>query len=1470
MSNRRDAGDSGSRVSEVYCERRRRVVSIDALRPASFSSLPRFFLSAGTPPVVDRPHCRPPQNTGHYPTVFAIPTDTSRATISPLPLLIARIYTILDKFHYFQNPADHRLHAKLRKIASTVIRLWRALRKDSCLSYIGNGPSTDSQQNCEFVEYKATNGAGVLAERVTCFLALVVAMLATYFHARLSPIILQIFNAFDPSRDKGIQVQSSLKIRHTDFTGDGQRRGRLSLSRKLGRCAKSHNRGQNSARPAEILSFEEVQNNRTDGHDLEQNASPAEETPRLVELDHRAFSAEGEAKLQETNTTHHRRINPILNLFMADPVSIAGTAAGLISLGIQVTQELVNFYTAYKSQDSALAGMVKRLEDLSSIFQTLESTLSGRNAQKEEEGVIERIGIFIGECDELIHELDEECRKFQRTSSNGIAAAVRVAGRRATYPFRRTTLQALDDTIGEIRNNLWFALDVLQLNDNSRTQDSIAEVKLLLELVRARQISSDLCDWLKAPDATVNHNAACAKKHPGTGMWLIKSPTFSKWLTEQNSILWLNGFAGSGKSVLCSTAIQSALRHRASNSRIGIAFFYFTFNDDSKRDESGMLRALLLQLSGQLQGGEADLTRLHHSYKTGMPPSLELIEYLRRLIQRFGHVYIALDGLDECPSDGSREFVLDTLNAMRGWCIQGLHLFITSRDEPDIRNSLDLHKKQQIQMRNSGIDKDIADSISARLDTDWKLQQWVPHRDKIQETLTKRAKVVSLQFCPRSEDHLDRFLNSLPQSLDETYERMLCNINHLLVEDARRILTLLCFAARPLTVKELIEGVAVKIEDPPGLNCKLRLHGFDDLSKICPGFIEIDSGTAHPTETYYGEKALTSTVQIAHFSIQEYLESERIRHKNAKIFSLDSFTAHAEIAQICLVYLLEHVFSNSELDRNVLQEYPLARFAAEHWNRHYQNAIKPASKLDELILRLFQRQDTFLNWVRLYDLDLPAPYLAALGSKLNFNIRSAASIAAPVYYASLLGLDRVLNEIVRTAQVEDMITPSLTSKISGLVNAQGGWYSNALQAASLGGHKKIIRLLLDNGADVNTAGGTYGNALQAASYGGHQQIAHLLLERGADVDAQGGKYGNALQAASEKGHEQIVQLLLDRGADVNAPGGYYGNALQGASLGGHEQIVSLLLERGADVKAPGGEYGNALQEASYKGHEQIVQLLLDRGADVNAQGGLYGNALQGASEKGHEQIVQLLLDRGADVNAPGGYYGNALQGASLGGHEQIVSLLLERGADVKAPGGEYGNALQGASYKGHEQIVQLLLDRGADVNAQGGLYGNALHGASYTGHEQIVQLLLGRGADVNAQGGFYGNALQAASYGGHQQILRLLLERGVDVDAQGGEYGNALQGASYGGHQQIVSLLLERGADVNAPGGIYGSALQKASYKGHEQIVQLLLDRGADVNAPGGMYGNALQAASWGGHKEVIKLLLAKGAIEEKPEEQAE
>ena len=53
-----------------------------------------------------------------------------------------------------------------------------------------------------------------------------------------------------------------------------------------------------------------------------------------------------------------------------------------------------------------------------------------------------------------------------------------------------------------------------------------------------------------------------------------------------------------------------------------------------------------------------------------------------------------------------------------------------------------------------------------------------------------------------------------------------------------------------------------------------------------------------------------------------------------------------------------------------------------------------------------------------------------------------------------------------------------------------------------------MKLLLENGADVNAEGGKYRNALQAALSKGHKEIVKLLLDKGAEGE-------NAVQAASE-------------------------------------------------------------------------------------------------------------------------------------------------------------------------------------------------------------------------------------------------------------------------------------------------------------------------------------------------------------------
>jgi ankyrin repeat protein len=467
---------------------------------------------------------------------------------------------------------------------------------------------------------------------------------------------------------------------------------------------------------------------------------------------------------------------------------------------------------------------------------------------------------------------------------------------------------------------------------------------------------------------------------------------------------------------------------------------------------------------------------------------------------------------------------------------------------------------------------------------------------------------------------LQQALASLPKTLDETYARILFSIPDEHKQNAIRILQFLTYSERPLRIDEAVDLITVDTGEAKYFNEKYRMPDPSEISRYCSSLVVLVSARDNwvddeedwddEEEDWDNEEDNTVRLQLAHFSVKEYLTSTRLDKDIAQNFH--ETAARGSMATVCLAYLL-HIDMDL-LAKGIRQRFPLAQYSARYWMSNAAVAEGQDHKLGGFISQFFCcHKSSYNNCYSLYRPDQPPGHRPDTSGKP----------ASALYYASF----------------------------GGLVNA--------------------VELLLSKGADVNAQGGyCYGNALQAASVNGHTAIVELLLRKGADVNAQEGYHGNAqegyhgnaLQAASIYGYTETVELLLSKGADVNIEGGYYyGNALQAASFNGYTAIVELLLSKGADVNAQGGYfYGNALQAASTKGHTTTVELLLSKGADVNARGGHYGNALQAASAEGHTAIVELLLSTGADVNAQGGHYGNALQAASSRGHTATVELLLNR------------------------------------------------------------------------------------------------------------------------------------------------------------------------------------------------------------------
>ncbi|CAG7554296.1 unnamed protein product [Fusarium equiseti] len=744
-----------------------------------------------------------------------------------------------------------------------------------------------------------------------------------------------------------------------------------------------------------------------------------------------------------------------------------------------------------------------------------------------------------------------------------------------------------------------------------------------------------LCDkiksWLCPPDPSTNINYAKKLRHEGTGAWLLKKPFFQLWHSGCNRHIWLYGLAGCGKTVLSATILDYlSERHDGLLLR-----FYFDFSDARKQRVSGMLRSLAFQMYERGPVFRRHLNALFHDHHDGQdqPPTKTLSEVIRKMLMEGKNVCVVLDALDESTTrDQLLRWIQDITFDPE---LHHVRLLCTSRPESDLHQGLPdcIGQENCFSVDRQALNEDIRAYVVWQLTGGEGFKKRKLSEDLVELIESKVGKgsdgmfrwaacqMDNLAKCPTAKKMREE-LENLPENLTKTYERMLQSIPKNLRNSATRLLQFLVHSEQPLTLQEAKEVIATNIDvNPPFFDADDRVFEESLVLQYAPGLISIVEVTIH-------RDTVKKELHLAHFSVKEFLEAQA---------DFGRPSASNAITRTCLTYLKDITGSHTGINQN----FPMARFAAKTWTR-FGSLAEAFQDSFQAMLVFVEGEETFQRWCRLYQADWswdkdPGP---PKGSRL--------------YYTCLSGLSNVARE------------------------------------------------LINKGAGVNAQGGLYGNALQAASAEGHSEIVGLLLEKGADVNAQGGNYGNALQAASAGGYSKIVELLLETGADVNAQGRLYSNALQVASVRGRYEVVKLLLQKGADVNIQAGDYGNALQAASIKGYYKIAELLIEKGADVNAQAGLYGNALQAASSRGRYKVVKLLLEKGADVNAQAGDYSNALQVASVRGRYEVVKLLLEKGADINAQGGLYSNALQVASIKGYYKIVELLLEKEADVNAQGG------------------------------------------------------------------------------------------------------------------------------------------------------------------------
>ncbi|KAH9169397.1 hypothetical protein EDB89DRAFT_2099004 [Lactarius sanguifluus] len=695
---------------------------------------------------------------------------------------------------------------------------------------------------------------------------------------------------------------------------------------------------------------------------------------------------------------------------------------------------------------------------------------------------------------------------------------------------------------------------------------------------RRNQIKQLLRAWLSPADPSTNHNIARKAQHKGTAVWFFQGSIFIEWKST-GSLLWIHGKPGSGKSVICSSVIQDIMTVCEAGSAI-LAYFYFDFKDLSKQTCHDLLLSLISQLSTR-SSPCCDI--LHHVYKahengTRQPSDESLKECLKEMLRLPGQrpIFIVLDALDECPDSSGipspRDEVLELVKELVDLHLQGLHICATSRPEVDIRTILEPLTFRSVSLHGeSGQKMDIADYVRNVVNSSpsTAMRRWrAEDKNLVIETLTERAdgmfrwvfcQLDALRHC--FPPNLRQFLNELPESLDETYERILRGINKAQTDNARRLLQCLAVAVRPLRVEELAELLAFDFQAPSGGIPKLKDDWrWDDQEEAvlstCSSLITVvpDGGFR--------------VVQFSHFSVKEYLTSPRLAQSQGDVsrFYIDLDGAHTVLAQACLGTLLR-------LDEHAdAKGFPLVEYAARHWVDHAQfEGVSSCVRngMDDLF---DSSKPHFAAWLQAHDVD---------ESWYSFSVRQPRGAVSPLYYAALCGFYDLAERLIM--------------KHPEQVNVGGGLILAPLPAALYKSHFRVADLLRQHDAAVDVRGCRERTPLHKAAMSGHVDIVRWLLNHGADANARQIDHWTPLHLAVYNNQLEAVQVLLEYNVDINSKNDVGDTPLHLASRG-RVVIARLLLSHGANVDEKDGKGMTPFQVASSKGKHEMTKLLLEHGA----------------------------------------------------------------------------------------------------------------------------------------------------------------------------------------------------------------------------------------------------------------------------------
>lgn len=835
-----------------------------------------------------------------------------------------------------------------------------------------------------------------------------------------------------------------------------------------------------------------------------------------------------------------------------DALSITASIIAIVGLAGKVVSSCRSYLSAIRDAPSDLRTILIEVSSLKNLVENLEF-LTTDGADRDLSRTLQNLN----SPDGPIHGCRAALANLEKLFPPTTVRLCRGAKRKVTdislaqlaWPFKKRQAAELLDQIGRYKSTISLSLISDTAHNFSRINSRLTHLCETLD----GDSQDKILKWLVTTDPSPNHNAACLLHDARTGNWLSKSPEYQAWHTSKTRFLWLYGIPGAGKTVLLSYIIENMNAQCKSLGSNDVAcVYYYCYFGRAQDETSHLLRWTINQLTRRSLFIPNEIV---DCFSAGQEPSVPtLVVALSSLVRKFQKIYLLVDALDESLE---RSNLLDLLLTLAGPGFQNISLLAMSREEIDIKAAIG-HTSQSISLSNPFVDDDIRTYVRNQLKKHRKLRTLEsPLQTEIETALVEGAKgmfrwaACQIDILGRlySASDIREALGELPETLDETYERILLNILPRHRRIAHKALQLLAFHGDEFggDVKSLAEAVIVDVEHLT-FSPNDRFLSPDDLFEICTCLITC---TEH------------CGVKLAHYTVKEYLVSGRIKHSPATHFQTSEDTANGLYCKIMLLYLLNISYKSVPsaadyflLDRNqqkqvydsIREAFPFI-YEATGWDYYSSKVENEVDRkvIDQLIVRLLDTQRANYNkWLEWQGIGNEGSQQYFPRWKARVGLEANVALGYTCYFRGSLGAAKIIlsqypdlpkSSLRLELDFEEDSAPSCPELLEG----------TPFEMAIILRNEPMIELLLEKGADANSFGhdlrqlplytaldndyDEHGSVREGSCYGS----VRLLITAGANPKPRG-VVETPLQIAAKYTDCAVVELLLDAGADVNAVG----------------------------------------------------------------------------------------------------------------------------------------------------------------------------------------------------------------------------------------------------------------------------------------------------------------------------------------------